>query len=213
VTRVVIIDDHTLVRQSLSKLVGSREGFEVVGEATRADEAYGLVARTEADLLLLDVSLPGIDGIEFATTVRKEAPEIRIVLLTMHEDDGTLRRAMSAGVDAYVPKTAPTEELIRAIETVAAGGTFLSPTVARRMMDLASGRGFEPAATLTEREMEILRELATGKRANEIAQDLFLSVKTVKNHLTNVYAKLGVETAAQAVAEAYRSGIAHPPSD
>lgn len=211
-TRVVVVDDHPLVRQSIVKIVDAQDGFEVIGEAARADEVFDLVARKEAELVLLDVALPGVDGIELAERLKKQSPHLRIILLTMHEDDGTLRRAMSVGVDGYVPKTAPTDEVIQALGVVSQGGSFLSPGVARRMMDLASGRGIEPAATLTEREMEILQYLAKGFRSQEIADELYLSVKTVKNHLTNVYAKLNVETAAQAVAEAYRLGLAQPPS-
>ena len=126
-------------------------------------------------------------------------------MLTMHDDDATLRRATEAAVDGYVAKTASTDEVVTAVRTVAEGGAYVSPAIAMRMMRLASGA--RPGHTLTDREVEILRHLAAGLRIQDIADTLFLSTKTVKNHLTSVYSKLNVETAAQAVAEAYRSGL------
>jgi DNA-binding NarL/FixJ family response regulator len=210
VARVVVVDDHPLMRQSVCRIVSSQEGFELVGEAAKADEAFAVIQRTEPDLVLLDVAMPDMDGIDLTGKLKTQNPDIRVILLTMHEDDGSLRRAMSVGADAYVPKSVSTEEVIQAMKVVASGGSYLSPSIARRMMDLASGRGFDPAVTLTERELEILRLLAAGSRSQDIADELFLSVKTVKNHLTSIYSKLNVETAAQAVAEAYRLGISTP---
>lgn len=206
-TRVVVVDDHPLVRQSVGRIVSSTDGFELVGEAATAEEGVAVIERTQPDLVLLDVAMPDMDGIDLTGRLKAENADLRIVLLTMHEDDGSLRRAMSVGADGYVPKTVSTEEVIQAMQVVAGGGSYLSPGIARRMMDLASGRGIDPAVTLTERELEILRLLAVGNRSQEIADELYLSVKTVKNHLTSIYAKLNVETAAQAVGEAYRLGI------
>ncbi|MBW3561865.1 MAG: response regulator transcription factor [Actinobacteria bacterium] len=211
--RVVIADDHTLVRQSLVKLVNSEPGFEVVADVERGEPVPDLVRRHDADLVLLDVNMPDIDGITVATKLRKQFPDVRILFLTMHDDDATIRRAVSLGADGYVSKSASTEELVHALETVGEGGTYLSPAIARRVMEMAGGRGDTPASQLTERELEILQLMATGARPQEMADTLFLSVKTIKNHLTNVYAKLGVSTAAQAVAEAYRLGIVSHRSD
>jgi DNA-binding NarL/FixJ family response regulator len=207
---VVVVDDHPLMRQSVGRIVSSQEGFELVGEAAKADEAFAVIQRTQPDVVLLDVAMPDMDGIDLTGKLKAHNPDLRVILLTMHEDDGSLRRAMAVGADAYVPKTVPTAEVIQALKVVSEGGSYLSPSIARRMMDLASGRGFDPAVTLTERELEILRLLAAGHRSQDIADELFLSVKTVKNHLTSIYSKLNVETAAQAVAEAYRLGIATP---
>lgn len=206
-TRVVIADDHTLVRQSIVKTVAAEPGFEVVGESDRGDAVVEMVQRLQPDMLVLDINMPNLDGIQAATQLRRVLPGLRILFLTMHDDDATIRRAVALGADGYVPKAASIDELLQAVRTVAAGGTYLSPAIARRVMELAGGRGITAAAQLTEREMEILQIIATGARPAEVAQRLFLSVKTVKNHLTNIYAKLGVQTAAQAVAEAYRLGI------
>ncbi len=206
-TRIVIADDHTLVRQSLMKLVDAESDLEVVGEAERGDVVVETVQRLRPDLLVLDINMPNVDGIQVATQLRRLLPEVRILFLTMHDDDATIRRILALGADGYVPKISSTDELLQAIRTVAAGGTYLSPVIARRVMDMAGGRRMSPTSQLTERELEILRLIAAGARPSEVAEKVFLSVKTVKNHLTNVYAKLGVQTAAQAVAEAYRLGI------
>lgn len=211
--KVVVADDHTLVRQSLIKLVNSGPGFNVVADVERGEPVIDLVRRHDADLVLLDVNMPDVDGIEVATRLRKQFPDVKILFLTMHDDDATIRQAVSLGADGYVSKSASTEELLQALEAVGEGGTYLSPAIARRVMDMAGGRGDSPANQLTERELEILQLMATGARPQEMADQLFLSVKTIKNHLTNVYAKLGVSTAAQAVAEAYRLGIVSHRSD
>jgi DNA-binding NarL/FixJ family response regulator len=133
-----------------------------------------------------------------------------LLFLTMHDDDATVAKAVGLGADGYVLKTASTDELRAALQAIAAGGSYLSPSIARRVMGLANGR--PDPTTLTERELEILRLLAQGNRPAVIAGRLFVSVKTVKNHLTNVYAKLAVETGTQAVAEAYRRGLVSLPS-
>lgn len=203
--RIVIADDHTLVRQSVGRLLDGSEGMEVVGEASDGSQAVDLVRLHLPDVAVLDVSMPGMDGLEAAEKIRIDPGNVRLLMLTMHDDDTTLRRATDAAVDGYVAKTASTDEVVEAVRTVAGGGAYVSPAIAMRMMRLSSATRSED--TLTEREVEILRYLAQGFRIQDIADSLFLSPKTVKNHLTNVYAKLGVETAAQAVADAYRRGI------
>ena len=206
--RIVLADDHTLVRQSVGKLLNGSAGMEVVGEASDGTQAVDLVRLHRPDVAVLDVSMPGMDGLEAAERMREDPGDVRILMLTMHDDDGTLRRATEAAVDGYVSKTASTDEVVTAVRTVAEGGAYVSPAIAMRMMRLASGA--RPGNNLTEREVEILRHLAQGLRIQDIADTLFLSSKTVKNHLTSVYAKLHVETAAQAVAEAYRVGLVTP---
>ncbi len=205
-TRIVVVEDHTLVRETVVKVVSAQPDFEVVGQAGRAEEAFDVIRRNQPDLALLDVSMPGMDGFDLATRLKELQPDVRLIFLTMHEDDRSLQRAMSVGVDGYLPKTASVDEVLRALRAVAEGGSYLSRDIARRMMDLASGRPSD-GVNLTERELDILRLIAAGVRPAQVAERLFLSLKTVKNHLTSIYAKLGVETAAQAVAEAYRLGI------
>lgn len=206
--RIVVADDHTLVRQSVCKLLDGTEGMEVVGEAADGSQAVDMVRLHRPDVAVLDVSMPGMDGLEAAHKLRLDPGDVKILLLTMHDDDATLRRATEAAVDGYVAKTASTDEVVQAVRTVAGGGAYVSPAVAVRMMQVASGS--RPGSNLTEREVEILNHLARGFRVQDISDALFLSPKTVKNHLTSVYAKLHVQTAAQAVAEAYRSGIVAP---
>ncbi|MBW3578109.1 MAG: response regulator transcription factor [Actinobacteria bacterium] len=209
--RIVVVEDHTLVRETVVKVVSAQPDFEVVGQAGMAEEAFDVIRRNQPDLALLDVSMPGMDGFDLATRLKELQPDVRLIFLTMHEDDRSLQRAMSVGVDGYLPKTASVDEVLRALRAVAEGGSYLSRDIARRMMDLASGRASD-GVNLTERELEILRLMAAGVRPAQVAERLFLSLKTVKNHLTSIYAKLGVETAAQAVAEAYRLGIVRPDS-
>lgn len=206
-TRVVVVEDHTLVRQSLVKAVATEPGFVVAGETGRGDEAVELARQARADLILLDINLPGEDGLRVAQRLRRLAPAPRIVFLTMHDDDAHIRRAIEVGAAGYLPKTTTTEELLQALRAVAEGGSYLAPDIARRVMALAGGPGASPSGRLTDRELEILRLMATGVRVTEVAGEMCLSVKTVKNHLTNIYAKLGVRSAAQAVAEAYRRDL------
>lgn len=210
-TRVVIAEDHPLVRQSLVALVES-EGYEVVGQTDRGDEALDLIRRTDPDLVVLDIGLPGMDGLDVAAQLTAADLRAHVLLLTAHEDAASIRAAMGAGVDGYVPKSASTDELVTALRTVAAGEPYLSPVLARQVMALASGRDEGTVTRLTAREREILELLARGSRPTDVAATLFLSLKTVKNHLTSIYSKLGVGSAAQAVAEAYRQGVV-PPED
>lgn len=205
--RVVIADDHTLVRQSVLKAVRNEEGVEVVGEAGDGPGTLAAVAEHDPDLLVVDIAMPGMDGLAVAEQLRRERPNLRVVFLSMHDDDGSLQRAVALGAAGFVSKSASIEELQEAIRAVRDGGSYLSSNVASRVMDLAAGRTPAASLGLTPREREILELLTAGNRPTEIGTTLFLSVKTVKNHLTSIYSKLGVETGAQAVAEAYRQGL------
>src|SRR5258706_15336326 len=204
-TRVVVVEDHTLVRQSLVKTINAEDGFEVAGEAGRGDEGLALIARLSPDVVLLDITMPGGNGLEVAAQMRTAAPNTRFLFLTMHDDDASISKAIALGADGYVLKTASTDELLTALRAIAEGGSYLSPSVARRVIDLAGGKS--PSANLTDRELEILRLLSSGARPGQVAEKLFVSIKTVKNHLTSVYAKLGVQTGAQAGAEADPRGL------
>lgn len=206
-TRIVVADDHTLVRQSVMKAIRNEIGLEIVGEANSAATARAVVKRTQPDMLLLDIAMPDGDGLTVAADLRREMPELRIVFLSMHDDDASLRRAIGLNAAGFVSKSASIDELMEAVRSVRDGGSYLSSTVARRVMDLAAGRSHTPGGALTDREHEILQLLTTGSRPAEIAGSLFLSVKTVKNHLTSIYSKLGVRTGAQAVAVAYQRGL------
>jgi DNA-binding NarL/FixJ family response regulator len=205
--RVAIVEDHAMVRQTIGRLLSAEDDVEVVFESGTAEDALPKFHGEKPDVALLDVSLPGMDGLTLAARVRRELPDIRLIFLTMHDDDSTLARAVGLGTDGYVPKTADSQELLDAVRTVGDGGSYVSPSLIGKVMDIAGGRTVSAGSRLTERELEVLRLLAAGKRPDDIADDLYLSVKTIKNHLTSVYAKLGVETAAQAVVEAYQLHI------
>lgn len=205
--RVVVADDHTLVRQSVIKAVRNEHGVEVVGEAADGPSALAAADKHTPDLMILDIAMPGADGLAVAEQLRRTYPDMRIIFLSMHDDDASLQRAVALGAQGFVSKSASIEELHEAIRAVREGGSYLSSGVASRVMDLAAGRTSATTLGLTVREREILELLTAGQRPGEIADKLFLSVKTVKNHLTSVYQKLGVETGAQAVAEAYRRGL------
>ncbi|MFA5890053.1 MAG: response regulator transcription factor [Actinomycetota bacterium] len=204
-TRIVIVEDHTLVRQSVAKIVSAEPGFIVVGEAARGDEVLPLVNVRRPHIVLLDVAIPGGSGLEVAAQLRAEAPAVRLIFLTMHDDDATVSRAVALGADGYLLKSASTDELIQGLRAVAAGGSFLSPAVARSVMRRAGGRA--QGTCLTDRELEVLQLLVSGRRPAEVARTLFVSLKTVRNHLANIYMKLDVDTAAQAIAEAFRQGL------
>ncbi|MFA9428587.1 response regulator [Egicoccus sp. AB-alg2] len=204
--RVVVADDHTLVRQSVVKALAQADGVRVVAEASDGPGAIAAVRGAAPDLLLLDIAMPGRDGFSTAEQVRRESPEVRILFLTMHDDEASLRQVLALDAEGFVSKSAPVDELLDAVRRLGDGQRYVSSNVADRATALAARREVAPAA-LTSRERDVLLALARGLRPGEIATSLELSVKTVKNHLTAVYHKLGVETGAQAVAEAYRRGL------
>lgn len=206
--RVLVVEDHAMVRDSLVRAL-TLGGHNVVGDCAGAEEALGIAAAMAPDVVLVDVNLGGdTDGIDLAGRLRGTVPDTRVMVVSMHDDDRTVRRAMVAGVAGFVSKDEPLDDLLRAVETVARGGSVLSSRLAQSVMAMMGGRGDDPCH-LTEREAEVLDHLAHGERVADIADCLFLADKTVKNHLTSIYAKLGVATAAQAVAEAYRRGLVH----
>ncbi len=207
--RVVIADDHTLVRQSVAKAARGEDGIEVVAEAADGPTARDEILRTRPDLAVLDIALPGLDGLALAEQLREQLPDLAIVFLSMHDDDASLQRAVGLGARGFVSKSASIDEFVEALRAVRDGGSYLSSDVASRVMNLAAHRDREDVGSLTAREREILQLLSTGHRPGEIAAELFVSVKTVKNHLTSIYHKLGVETGTQAVVEAYQRGIVH----
>lgn len=204
--RVVVVDDHTLVRQSLVKTVDADPGFKVVGEAATGTEAVDVISRTKPDLVLLDIKIPPPDGVEVAERAKRDSPSIKIIFLTMHDDDASILRATSIGADGYLPKTVSTDEVVQALHTVAEGGAYLHFQIASRLAAMTR-QSKSSTTALAGRELEILRLMAEGLRPQDVASRLHLSIKTVKNHLTNIYMKLDVQSGAQAVVEAYRRGL------
>lgn len=204
--RIVVVEDHVLVRDSLVRALAS-DGHEVVGACADPDEAVAVVTATEPDVVLVDINLGcDMDGVELASRLRAAHAGVRVTVVSMHDDERTVRRAMVAGVSGFVSKDEPLEELLHAVRTVAQGGSYLSSRLASSVMAMMGGRT-TAADHLTDREAQVLQRLAQGERTSEIADALFLAEKTVKNHLTSIYSKLGVGSAAQAVSEAFQRGI------
>lgn len=212
--RVVIVDDHPTFRAGLRALLATDPRLVIVGEASTGAGAITAVASATPDVILMDISMPGVDGVEATRRIIDAAPGVAIVVLTMHDDDGTVFAAMRAGARGYLLKGAPRVELLRAIHGVAAGEALFGPEIARRMMAYF-GRPLPAAAPpfpeLTEREREILERIAAGRSNPDIARELGVAAKTVRNHVSNVFAKLQVRDRAEAIVRARDAGMGDPP--
>lgn len=216
--RVVIVDDQALVREGLRALLGRADDIEVVGEATDGNDAVRVVERTEPDVVLMDIRMPGTDGITATRRILGASPStrIRVVVLTTFDSDDNILDAIGAGATGFLVKDLAPEELRTAVRTVAAGEAMLSPTVTRRVMQAAARsprvRGTEMLSVLTEREREILAEVGRGLSNDEIGRELFISPTTVRTHVTRILAKLQARDRANLVAIAFRTGLV-PPTD
>ena len=204
----MLADDHKMLREGLRRSMVER-GFDVIGEARDGAEAVELAASLRPDVILMDVSMPEIDGVEATRQIRERQPDVRIVMLTMHADQDVLADAIRAGANGYLVKDCSTDEIASAIETVAGGETALSPRLAASM--LAEVRRQEDQAEqtriITKREEEVLQHIADGCSTPEVAENLYISQKTVKNHLASIYQKLDARDRTQAVLQAVRMGI------
>ena len=201
---MIIADDHALFRQGLRQLLES-EGYEVVAEAVSGEEALTRVAANPGCVLLLDISMPGMSGLEVARRLAERGDDVKVVMLSAREDRDALFSAISAGARGYVAKDAEPEQLFSAIDLVVRGGTVLSSGVALnlgegiRQLDYAPGAYEQRRLELTDRELEILRLLATPRSPAQIAVELYLSKKTVQNHISAIYRKLGVRSRSEAI--------------
>ena len=212
--RVLITDDHPLFRDGMHGLLDSVEGTEVVGEADNGEAAVELAGMLQPDVILMDVKMPGMSGIEATREILERNPQVGILVVTMLEDDDSVFAAMRAGARGYLLKGAHQDEVLRAIRAVANGEAIFGPGIARRVMGLFSAaRPQAPRAfpELTDREQEILRLIADGRGNAEISSDLFLSLKTVQNHVSNIFRKLQVADRAQAVIRAREAGLGRSP--
>ncbi|MFD0590737.1 response regulator [Paenibacillus sp. GCM10027627] len=212
--RLLIVDDHAIVRSGLAMLLGGRHGIEVVGEASEGDEAIDKAKRLVPDVVLMDLSMPhGKDGLTAAAELKELFPKMAILILTMHDDDEYLFRAVAIGASGYILKNAPHDELVSAITTVASGDAYLYPTATKRLMGEYMARqrdGKEnggPYETLSEREKEILEWLAKGYTNKEIGEQLFISVKTVETHRSHLMEKLGLKTRPELIKFAMQKGL------
>ncbi|GHF67259.1 DNA-binding response regulator [Streptomyces mashuensis] len=209
--RVLIVDDHPLFRGGLKAALESTGGAEVVAEAATAAEALEAVARQRPDVVVMDLALPDGSGIDVTRRLAGDHPGLPVLMLTMSDDDGSLLAALQAGARGYLVKGAGAGEVLHAVRTVAAGGAVFGPETAGRLTALLSGGRRRDAGQLfpglTAREAEVLELIARGQDNRRIARELFLSEKTVRNHVTHIFDKLQVTTRAEAVARARDAGL------
>lgn len=205
---VLLADDHPMFRRGLRALLETMPGIEVVGEAADGNEAVALAASLRPRLLLLDLQMPGGDGLSAIRRLAADAPELHILVVTMFEDDDSVFAAMRAGARGYVLKDTDDEEMTRAIRAVGHGEAIFSPAIATRIMAFFAGRpAAEPFPALTASERNVLQLMARGLANDVIAAELSLSAKTVRNYVSNIFAKLHVAGRAQAIVRARDAGI------
>lgn len=209
--RLMVVDDHTLFRQGLSAVLGAADDIEVVGEASNGEEAVARAAELMPSLILMDIQMPELNGIEATRRIAASDPEVGVIVLTMFEDDDSVFAAMRAGARGYILKGADQAELLRAVRAVAAGEALFGPSIARRLITFfASGERerVRPFPELTDREREVLALVASGSSNSDIARKLVVSQKTVRNHISNIFNKLAVADRSQAIVRARQAGLA-----
>lgn len=209
-TRVFLVDDHAILRDGLKVLINSQNDLEVVGEAENGRDAVRLSATCDVDVAVMDVSLPDVQGFGVAAQIRQHSPHVKILALTRHADEGYLRRMLSAGATGYALKKSAADELINAIRVVAAGGTYIEPTLVEALASVFTphthSNTMRVQRELTARETQVLRALAWGKSNKEIAADLGISVKTVEYHKAKAGEKLGLRTRTDILRHALAQG-------
>ncbi len=210
-TRLLLVDDHAVVRSGLRMLLENEREIEIVGEAGNAAEAIAAATRLKPNLILMDIGLPDLSGIDATRQIKKLLPEVSIVALTIHEDEEYFFKMLEAGASGYVPKRAAPEELLTAIRAAAKGEVYLYPSLAKLLVRdyLSGGRPADEQAPsgLTDREQEILTYLAEGANNEEIATSLVISPKTVARHRENIMRKLNLHSRSELVRYAIRKGI------
>ncbi len=212
--RIVIVDDHPVVRGGLMALIGTLPGLEVVGVAADGEAAVSQVQLLTPDVVLMDVRMPVVDGVEATRRIHAAVPATAVLMLTMYDDDATVFTAMRAGARGYLLKGAEQEEILAAIHAVVAGQTIFGPGIAGRVLsffETPPSSNLQAFPELTQRERQVLDLLASGRRTSAIADQLSLSPKTISNHLTTIFAKLEVADRSAAIVRARESGLGQAP--
>lgn len=209
--RILLADDHAVVRQGTAQLLRQEPDLEVVAEAENGLQAIELAEELRPDLVIMDVRMPELSGVEATRRIRESMPEVRVLVLTAHDSDQYLFSLLKAGANGYLLKTAPIQELIKAIHQVMEGLSPIDPSIAHKLVARVSGRKEEhgseyPAEALTGRELEVLQMLARGMNNRAIAEKLVISDRTVQAHLTSIFSKMNVDSRLEAVMMAIRIG-------
>ncbi|MFQ6333394.1 response regulator [Methylophilus sp. 3sh_L] len=205
--KVVLVDDHTVVRSGLRRLLESHKSIEIIAEADTGEQAYQVYGEVLPDVMLMDISMPGMGGLEAAKRILQRYPQARIVIFSMHEAVSFAAQALKTGVKGYVTKTGVAEDLVQAVLDVSKGRTFLSQDVAQKVALQTLVGDSNPLQQLTSREFEVFRLLAEGKRADEVADMLKISQKTVANYYTLIKQKLSVNSPVEMVRLAMKHGL------
>lgn len=204
VIRALVVDDHALHREGVGRILKQHEDIEVVGEAATGEAAVELATELRPSVVLLDIRLPGMNGIEAAQRIHEAAPDVRVLVVTAHDDDEYVRGAVQAGAAGFLSKAASGRELVEAVRAVAAGGSVLEPGMLAR---LVAGYPATPSPALSSRELEVLELLTGGLQNKQVATRLGISPRTVERHCDSIYAKLGVRTRTEAVVQALSTGL------
>jgi len=209
VIRILLVDDHRIVREGLASMLSTQPDLQVVGEAATGDEAITQIKRLQPEIVLLDLEMPGLDGVSVLEWTREEFPIVRVIVLTAYGSSELILDAVRAGAKGYLLKGASLEEVLRAVRIVASGGSLLEPAVTERLLGSMERilRGDRGPEVLTEREREILTRIARGLSNKAIGEELHLAERTVKFHTTIIFRKLGVANRAEAAAKALRDRI------
>ncbi|MFT2710651.1 MULTISPECIES: response regulator transcription factor [unclassified Clavibacter] len=207
--RVAVVDDHPVVRAGLAALLASADGIEVVGQAPDGDAAIALAVSERPDVVLMDLRMPGLDGVGATARIREEAPDVRVLVLTTYETDASILTAIEAGASGYLLKAAPEEEILAGVRAVARGDVALAPALAARLVRQVArpAAPAAPAPTLSPRETQVLALVAAGRTNARIALELHVTPATVKTHLLHVFEKLGVGDRTRAVTLAMELGL------